>query len=134
MTLHIKKIYNFNINNMCKKDCDNEDEFHCLQKKITKLEIVQAKLVLKNKKNKCNQKICSICSCSNGNYEFFTDTNEKKYLCKYCINKIKKTNNPEQLINNDYCPVCNGDDGCYVINYITTSLCKDCFRGIKNKF
>ena len=128
MTLHIKKISK--LNNMFKKNCENEDEFHCLQKKITKLEIDQAKLVLKNKINKCNQNICTICSCSNVKYEFLTDTNEKKYLCKYCVYKIKNTKNPEKSIN-DYCPVCNGTDGLWIINYITTSLCNDCLIGIK---
>jgi len=116
---------------MCKKNCDNEDKFHCLQKKITKLEIYQDKLVLKNKKNKCNQNICTICSCSNGKYEYLTDTNERKNLCKYCVDGIKKAKHPKKSVNDNYCNVCNESDGRWIIKNITICLCSDCLKGIQ---
>jgi hypothetical protein len=123
---------------MCGKDCDHqrkcntEDYFHRLTKIITHLEIKRSVLAAKN--NKCGQKMCSICKCPNGKYEYLSDSNEKSNLCKYCIKKIIRTKNPVKSINEYECPVCGGTDGKYIIKSITPSLCEDCYVGINDKF
>lgn len=116
-----------------KNKCNNEYDFHRLTRKITDLEIERAKLALKNK-IKCNPKMCSICKCPNGKYEYLTDSRELTNLCKYCIKKITHTKNPIKSINEYECPVCGETDGRNVIRGITTSLCDDCYNGINDKF
>lgn len=112
---------------MCKK---NEEEFHQLTKSITNLEIKRAELFLESQK-KHKTKYCSLCLCSNAKYKFITDDNKINYLCKYCVKSVKNTKDPLKNGGDKQCPICKQLDGIYIIKNITTSLCDDCFDGIK---
>ena len=112
---------------MCKK---NENDFHKLTKSITELEIKRAELFRESQK-KHKSKYCSLCLCLNPVYEFITDDNQIKHLCKYCVKSVKNTKDPLKIGGDRQCPVCKQLDGQYIIKCITTSLCDDCLNGIK---
>ena len=98
-----------------------------LTAEIAKLQQDKIDLSEKLKGKKCNG-----CFGNENTYKI-KDSEGNIYLCITCIGLIKLHNKCSLKKNkkND-CPLCHSDDGKYLIVGLTTNLCKDCFKSVKN--
>jgi rubrerythrin len=74
---------------------------------------------------------CRGCFDDDAKYEL-SDSEVNAWLCLTCIQLIKAHSKCSLRKNpkND-CPICHSDDGKYLIEGLTATLCKSCFKAAK---